>query len=103
MPRIRYVSHLTDVDRIRVDFKTELGRVKTLNVVQYETMRQGKWHPVARYDTTHGSVHLDLQTPAGSRKYRIALQNLDDALTFAIEDLKANWSIYKKQFLGEDA
>lgn len=99
MPRIRYVVLLSSEDRIRVDFETERGQVTTLHVVQYETMRHGDWHPVVRYDMAHGFVHLDLQTPTGPVKYRITIQDLDEALTFAIADLKTNWSIYKRRFL----
>lgn len=104
MPRIRYVVHLSsEEDRIRVDFETERGRVTVLHIVQYETMRHGEWQPVARYDTAHGFVHLDLQTPTGQMKYRMAVQDLDEALTLAIEDIKANWSVYKRQFVEEDS
>lgn len=100
MPRIRYVFHVGSRDRIRVDFETERGRVTALHVVQYETLGHGKWHPVARYDTAHGFIHLDLQTSAGSVKYRIAVQELAEALTLAIEDLKTNWRVYKRRFAG---
>ncbi len=104
MPPIRYVFYLSsEEDRVRVDFETERGHVMLLHVVQYETLKRGKWHPVARYDTAHGFVHLDLQTPAGAVKYRIAAKDLSEALTFAIKDLKANWSIYKRRFAGKNS
>lgn len=103
MRRIRYFVTLEgEIDRIRVDFETERGQVTVLHVVQYETMRTGVWQPVARYDTAHGFVHLDLQTAAGVVKYRIAIQDSGDALTFAIEDVKTNWKAYKRQFVRED-
>jgi len=102
MPRIRYIFHVgSEDDRIRVDFETERGRVTALHIVQYETLKRGKWHPVARYDTAHGFVHLDIQTPTGSVKYRLAVQDLAETLTLAIEDLKVNWRIYKRRFAGE--
>lgn len=104
MRRIQYVAPLgTNEDRIRVDFETERGQVTALHVVQYETLKHGEWHPVARYDTAHGYVHLDLQTPGGPVKYRTAVQDLRGALTFALEDLKTNWKIYKRLFLGRDS
>lgn len=103
MRRVRYFMVLeTDADRIRVDFETGHSRVTALHVVQYETMKRGAWQPVARYDTAHGFVHLDLQTPAGPVKYRMTVEDLDEALTFAIADLKANWKAYKRQFVRED-
>lgn len=87
---------------MRVDFETGRGRVTALHVVQYETLWQGEWCPIARYDTAHGFVHLDLQTPTGPVKYRVVVQDLANALTFAIEDLKTNWQVYKRRFAGED-
>lgn len=59
----------------------------------------GGWYPVARYDTAHGFLHLDLYTQRGQTKYRIPIQDLNQALTFAIADLKANWRTYKRRFL----
>jgi hypothetical protein len=101
MRRIRYFINLeSEEDRIRVDFETDRGLVTLLHVVQYETMIQDKWHPVARYDTAHGFIHLDLYTLHGPIKYRIFIQNLGEALTFAVEDLKANWRLYKHRFVG---
>jgi hypothetical protein len=98
MSRIRYFVHLSPEDRIRVDFETERGKVTILHVVQYETAKEGEWYPVARYDTAHGYVHLDLETPTGKIKYRMSVQNWGEALTVAIEDLKANWNTYKRRF-----
>jgi len=45
---------------------------------------------VARYDTAHGFLHVDLYTKSGKIKYRLHPGSLGDALTLAIEDLKAN-------------
>ncbi|MBI4609229.1 MAG: hypothetical protein HY726_09480 [Candidatus Rokubacteria bacterium] len=98
--RHTYVAPLSNQDRLRVDFETQRGRVTALHVVQYETIRHGAWHAVARYDTAHGFVHLDLHTQFGQVKYQVPIQDLGDALTFAINDLKDNWTVYKNQFLG---
>jgi hypothetical protein len=84
----------------KIAFETGRGQVTTLHVVQYETLKGGKWHPVARYDTAHSFVHLDLHARTGSVKYRIAIQDLAEALTLAIDDLKANWRIYKRRLSG---
>jgi hypothetical protein len=101
MRRIRYFVMLdSDYDRIRVDFETDRGEVITLHVVQYETRHEGEWQSVARYDTAHGFFHLDLYTIRGAMKYRIYMQDLNQALTFAIDDLKDNWLQYKRRFQG---
>ena len=92
MRRIRYFIDLAPgQDRIRVDFETASGLVTQLHVVQYETMIGGQWQPVARYDTAHGFLHIDLYTKGRPTKYRVAVGALGDALTLAIEDLQANW------------
>lgn len=44
-------------------------------------------HPVARYDTAHGFFHLDLQTESGQVKYQVPIEDLGEAVTFAIDDL----------------
>jgi hypothetical protein len=101
MRRIRYFIQLeSEADQIRVDFETDRGTVVALHAVQYETRVEGQWRPVARYDTAHGFFHLDLSTVRGAVKYRIFVQDLSQALTFAIDDLKANWQFYKRRFRG---
>ncbi len=102
MRRIRYVVALdSDHERIRVDFETDRGEVITLHIVQYETRHEGEWQPVARYDTAHGFFHLYLYTVREAMKYRIYMQDLNNALTFAIDDLQANWLLYKRRFQGD--
>jgi hypothetical protein len=101
MRRIQYfITLATQDDRIRVDFETDQGEVTVLHVVQYETRVEGAWRSVARYDTAHGFFHLDLYTRGTSIKYRIAIADLSEALTFAIDDLKSQWRLYKQRFLG---
>ena len=100
MRRIQYfITLATGDDRIRVDFETDHGDVTALHRVQYETLVQGTWQPVARYDMGHGFFHMDAYTARGSMKYRIEIVDLSEALTFAIDDLKANWRFYKQRLL----
>jgi hypothetical protein len=99
MRRIQYFVTLpTEDDRIRVDFTTDQGEVIALRVAQYETRTQGIWQPIARYDTAHGFFHIDVYTARGSRKYRVEITELSEVLTFAINDLKTNWQLYKQQW-----
>ena len=101
MRRIRYfVTLVPGVDRIRVDFETDHGEVIALHVVQYETSLGEEWQPVARYDTAHGFFHLDVYTSRSAMKYRIVVPDLGQALTFALNDLKTNWRVYKQRFRG---
>jgi hypothetical protein len=102
MRRIQYfITLATEDDRMRVDFETDQGEVTALHVVQYETRIAGTWQPVARYDTAHGFFHIDVYTAQGSMKYRVAIADLSQALTFAIDDLKSQWHLYKQRFLRD--
>jgi hypothetical protein len=70
--------------------------------VQLETIVGGNWMPVVRYDTAHGFAHRDLLDRRGQVvKTPLFNQELNDALTFAENDLKTNWIFYKKRFLEE--
>ena len=101
MPRISYfVMFQGETDRIRIDFETEHGRVMEIYVVQYESFLAGGWQPIARYDTAHGFFHQDIYTARGRLKCRILIQDLGQALTYAIEDLRANWQRYRREFTG---
>jgi hypothetical protein len=104
MRHIRYfITLASDDDQIRVNFETDRGEVVALHAVQYETRVEGQWLPVARYDMAHGFFHLDLYTVRGAVKYRILVQDLSQALTFAIDDLKLNWLAYKHGFRGGES
>jgi hypothetical protein len=90
-----YVQMTTENDRIRVRFTKERGRISEF-VVQYESQASDQWHPVIRYDTAHGSAHTDVMKPDGTTEKRLLhLPNYNDALSYAEEDVKANWERYK--------
>ena len=70
--------------------------------VQYETLINGKWFPVVRYDTAHGFAHRDIFRIKGEkRKTPIFVGDKNDALTFAENDIKDNWEVYKQRFIQE--
>jgi hypothetical protein len=70
--------------------------------LQMETLVGRKWLPVVRYDTAHGFAHRDLLDRRGrADKTPLFNQDLNDALTFAENDLKTNWTSYKRRFLEE--
>ena len=61
---------------------------------------RGKWMVVVRYDTAHGFSHRDQYDNRGRAiKTPLLAFNFNQALTFAEADLKANWTIYREQFL----
>lgn len=53
------------------------------------------------YDAEHGFAHRDLFDKRGNKKKTpMFTEDYNEALTFAEYDIKSNWEIYKKAFLG---
>jgi hypothetical protein len=89
-PEGRYRHH-------HVKFKGEILSF----VIQYETILEGEWLPVVRYDTEHGFAHRDIIDREGNKlKTPMFTRDYNEALTFAEYDIKSNWRVYKKAFLG---
>jgi len=98
---VEYIVRLGSVDRYRHKHVRSKGKIVYFSV-QYETMIQEKWYPVVRYDMSHRFAHRDLMNMKGeSVKTPFFAQDYADALTFAEDDLKTNWEIYKERFLRE--
>ena len=94
-----YIFMLSDIDRKWHEHISEKDRV-TRFVVQYETLFEGKWVPVVRYDTGHGYAHKDLLNPDGSKeKIVLGIADLNEALTLADIDINENWERYKERYL----
>lgn len=94
-----FIVMLTPMDRYRhkhLRFKKDVLSF----VVQYETLFEGKWFPVVRYDTMHGFAHRGLFDKRGnSQKTPMFTEDYSEALTFAEYDIKSNWKVYKIAFL----
>lgn len=85
-------------DRLRIKINVEKGTVKDV-IVQYESKIKDKWHPIVRYDCSHGFFHRDIINVKGEEiKQPIPIQNLKDALTYAEQDIKDRWEWYKGKF-----
>ncbi|MBI3584382.1 MAG: hypothetical protein HY096_10605 [Nitrospinae bacterium] len=86
-------------DRLRIKIITQKGFVKDV-VIQYESKIKDKWYPIVRYDCSHGFFHRDILSPKGEKiKNPIPIQNLEDALTYAEQDIKDRWEWYKEKFI----
>ncbi len=100
-----YIINLTDEDRVRHKHIIIKNKVVEFTV-QYETLINDKWYPVVRYDTFHGFPHKDIINPDGTKhKIQLFIFDYNQALTFAEDDIKVNWQLYKKAFkegLGND-
>ena len=93
-----YVIPLGENARKRHYHETEKGRVSAL-MVQREIFVNDRWHEVIRYDSAHGSAHVDRYYLDGRKSKEDLHLKLGEALTLADEDLKENWQTYQKAFL----
>lgn len=97
----RFVVTHTPEDRRRHMHIAEKGRVLEFTV-QYETKLKGHWVPVVRYDTAHGHAHQHILHADGSEdKRHMEIDDYNEALTIAEDDLRRNWQLYKVSFLKE--
>lgn len=98
---VDYIVRLGRSDRYRSRHSRECDRIVRF-VVQYETKIEDDWLAVVRYDTAHGMAHRDLVTRRGEViKTPVFARDYNEALTFAENDLRANWALYKERFLRE--
>ena len=94
-----YVIRLSPRDRYR-HVHVRVGSRIVFFRLQLEILVGEKWMPVVRYDTAHGYAHRDLLDKRGHAiKTPLFNQDLNDALTFAENDLKTNWVSYRERFL----
>ena len=85
-------------DRLRMVIETDKGRVVDI-VVQYEAKLGGEWHPIVRYDCSHGFFHRDVLFPDGKKeKYPLEIPDLKTALLYAEQDIKDRWKWYKSRY-----
>jgi hypothetical protein len=63
-------------------------------------LSRARWHPIVRYDSTHGFGHRDLLHPDGSET-KTTFRDWDYAqvLTYGERDLKQNWKIYRQNYM----
>ena len=87
------------MDRLRVHFLTENGKVIAILVVQYEAFINGEWRAIVRYDEAHGFFHRDILSPSGKQtKTPESAEQKGLALTQALEDVKRNWRSYRRVY-----
>jgi hypothetical protein len=85
----RFYKYLNDdaTERLRFKIITQKGKVIDI-VIQYETLINGKWVAIVRYDCSHGFFHRDVIMPDGSQeKISIAIEDLNTAIGYAEQDI----------------
>jgi hypothetical protein len=94
-----YVTLFSPEDRKRYRQVKQGKKILTFTV-QYETLVEGEWRPVVRYDTAHRVVHKDMLDLKGrEKKVLLAMSDLQEALLLADKDIRTNWQQYKERFL----
>ena len=98
----RYTTYL-GVDCRRRHYHHRIGKWIIEFSVQLEIWFKNQWQPIIRYDTAHGFAHKDLIYISGKAKKTTLdnIRNFNEALTFAENDIKSNWELYREQFLKE--
>lgn len=89
----------TGLDRLRIHFITERGRVTLIVVIQYEAYIDGKWRAIVRFDEEHGFFHRDVMLPTGEQE-KIVQPASDKklALNEAIFHIKQFWRTYRQTY-----
>lgn len=98
---IEFISELDKLgqNRLRVRLKTDKGNLNDV-VYQYETLIEGKWFEIVRYDCAHGFFHRDVMFPNGDKeKQEIIIDDLKQASKYAEQDLKDRWEWYRERFV----
>lgn len=106
----KYLIEFTLTERVRVYIKSEASRLTHFAVTLERELAPGDWRPVARYDTTGGTVHRDRLKPDGSylaHRERVRLGAewlgeafLDAALVYAREELIMHAERYVSDYLA---
>jgi hypothetical protein len=92
----------TGLDRLRIHFITERGRVISIVVIQYEAYIDGKWRAIVRFDEAHGFFHRDVILPEGGQvKTAQPALNKELALNDAIAHIKQFWPTYRQLYEDE--
>jgi len=101
MKKIEFISYLDSLmqNRIRVRLITQNGDLQDV-MFQYETVIDGEWLPIVRYDCSHGFFHRDILYPNGDKeKQSIEMNTLKSASQYAEQDLKDRWEWYRERYI----
>lgn len=91
-------------DAVRVEMMREGNRVVAFTA-QGELWDGAGWRSVVRYDTAHGRPHCDVLDWAGRTVEKTWLpapydNDYNAALTYAEQEIIANWARYRADYFG---
>jgi hypothetical protein len=86
--------------QLRVGYQKDRGRILRFTA-QLEAYIENGWAIITRYDTAHGYVHRDDLRPDGTqiKSPPMAFADHNDALNYAIGDLRLNGQLYIERYL----
>lgn len=88
-----------DSERMRVKLTIVKGKLSDI-VFQYESLIDGKWISIVRYDMAHNFFHRDVLKPNGQKeKTAIDIAGLSEASIFAEQDIKDKWEFYRHRYI----
>jgi len=68
-------------------------------VVQYEAKFGEEWHPIVRYDCSHGFLHRDVMFFGNKKeKHPLDIPDFKTALLYAEQDIKDRWKWYRDRY-----
>ena len=99
MPEKSYDFFINKSVRCVVRFITEKGNTIAF-VVRMQAFIDGNWREIRRYDTAHGTPHVDVLNWRGKTVEKIWMPQLDanETMNFAIDDIKINFKTYLRRF-----
>ncbi len=85
---------------LRVRYQRDRGRILRFTV-QLEAYIEGAWTLITCYDVAHRFVHRDDLKPDGTqiKSPPMAFADYNDALNYAIRDLRLNSQLYIERYL----
>ena len=97
--RVHIILDEYEQNRIRVRLVTGNGNLSDI-MYQYETLIDGQWVAIVRYDCAHGFFHRDVLFPNGNKeKQSIEIDSLKTASKYAEQDLKDRWEWYRERYI----
>jgi len=97
-----YMYEFAEGIRLRARFLHSRGFI-TKFLIQLEKRLEDDWQPVIRYDNAHGQPHMDILDRNGRQISKQWLyQANNEALTAALNDIKAHWREYIERYMKDD-
>ncbi len=100
MRHVEFIVILDDRVRKRHIHEIEKGILISF-AVQLETKIDEEWKTVIRYDTAHGSAHIDKFDKKGNKEKTYLDMDWKTILSLADWEINNNWESYIKKFLGK--